>query len=355
MVEDKFFETRWASYQKVIKGNHLEHRALFAAALNHLFKAVEGTSPCTICDLGCGDAGPASDLLLQLRHHGSQIHRYIGVDLCPEALYLATANISHALGLPIPAGLAHDSTSCSVCDLGCGDAGPASDLLLQLRTLGVPIARYVGVDLSPPALYIGSANIAHALGLHVPKELASIPATHAPVLPLTTTPIPNNATPDPPTSSLTTDPESAGTSNTPISTPIAPTIGAAAVVGDAHPTATVSPHPAAESDTYDVSRGLQRSACDTTSGETQPGTKLDSSPASQKDGPTTTAAAAVPPAVAATYELVEADMLGYLRGCRAGSVDVLLSSFAVHHLSLAEKAQLLAGVARVLRPGAASF
>lgn len=44
-------------------------------------------------------------------------------------------------------------------------------------------------------------------------------------------------------------------------------------------------------------------------------------------------------------------MLGYLKGAEAGSVDILLSSFAVHHLSLSEKAELVQEVGRVLRPG----
>ncbi|MEW5301658.1 MAG: hypothetical protein WDW36_004504 [Sanguina aurantia] len=231
------------------------------------------------------------------------------------------------------------STSCSVCDLGCGDAGPASDLLLQLRHLGVPIHRYRQHRTRP-----GPAR-ARGAGIH-PRHPRPRPAPHPP--PLTTAATPT-VTPHLPTSDPVAGPVIAAASGSD-NIPVAPAHGTAAVVGGVA-SAALSPQPAAESATDDVSRGLERTACDTPSGGTQPGTtRSERSPAVPDDGPSTTATAAVPPA-AATYELTEADMSGYLQGCAAASVDVLLSSFAVHHLSLAEKARLVAGAARVLRPG----
>lgn len=48
---------------------------------------------------------------------------------------------------------------------------------------------------------------------------------------------------------------------------------------------------------------------------------------------------------------VEQDMLSHVQSCAPNSVDCVFASFAVHHLSVEEKAQLLQQVRRVLSPG----
>jgi len=49
-------------------------------------------------------------------------------------------------------------------------------------------------------------------------------------------------------------------------------------------------------------------------------------------------------------EFVRSDMLGYFDG-RALSADTVISTYAVHHLTSTEKALLLQGIAKLLRPG----
>jgi SAM-dependent methyltransferase len=49
-------------------------------------------------------------------------------------------------------------------------------------------------------------------------------------------------------------------------------------------------------------------------------------------------------------ELVESEMLQYCESCTQ-QYDVVMSSYAVHHLSVPNKQRLLAAVARLLKPG----
>lgn len=72
---------------------------------------------------------------------------------------------------------------------------------------------------------------------------------------------------------------------------------------------------------------------------------------------TTAAALAVAAADAALFaagcavEYIQRDMLEFIKGCPAESFDVILSSFAIHHLPTPAKAELLREAARCLRPG----
>ena len=49
-------------------------------------------------------------------------------------------------------------------------------------------------------------------------------------------------------------------------------------------------------------------------------------------------------------ELIESEMLQYCESCTQ-QYDVVMSSYAVHHLSVPNKQRLLAAVARLLKPG----
>lgn len=53
----------------------------------------------------------------------------------------------------------------------------------------------------------------------------------------------------------------------------------------------------------------------------------------------------------AQHQLVEQDMISFVSKLKAGQADVILASFAVHHLSLEDKQRLLNEAARALKPG----
>ncbi|MDJ0653415.1 MAG: class I SAM-dependent methyltransferase [Xanthomonadales bacterium] len=76
---------QWCTYQKVVAGDYMHHRALFAA----LASQVGHDSPLRILDLGCGDAAPISGLLERL-----PVDHYQGIDQSDSALELASARLT---------------------------------------------------------------------------------------------------------------------------------------------------------------------------------------------------------------------------------------------------------------------
>ena len=55
------------------------------------------------------------------------------------------------------------------------------------------------------------------------------------------------------------------------------------------------------------------------------------------------------------HQLVEQDMISFVSKLEAGRADVILASFAVHHLSLEDKQRLLNEAARALKPSGGLF
>jgi len=77
-------------------------------------------------------------------------------------------------------------------------------------------------------------------------------------------------------------------------------------------------------------------------------TGVDMSPAAMAIG-SQNLARVLPPGAALRH--VEDDMRAYVAGCPPASVDLAFASFSVHHLVDSDKAALLAGLRRALRPG----
>jgi uncharacterized protein YjbI with pentapeptide repeats len=81
------FQQQWATYRKLVEGNHLAHRevaAILRSTLNEVF-----TSPFSFLDIACGDASMMKEAL-----HGTRVRHYHGIDLSQAALELAAVNLA---------------------------------------------------------------------------------------------------------------------------------------------------------------------------------------------------------------------------------------------------------------------
>lgn len=94
----QFFIDTLATYRKLVAANYLFHDDLYrdlAALVGRI-----APRPCSLLELGCGDASVIAPLLQTL-----SLSRYCGVDLSEVALELAAHNLS---GLSCPVALYHD-------------------------------------------------------------------------------------------------------------------------------------------------------------------------------------------------------------------------------------------------------
>jgi SAM-dependent methyltransferase len=87
----------WEAYERAVRLNYIHHREASAALRAAL---VERGRVGAMLDLGCGDAAPVPDLVA-----GLGLTAYTGVDVTPEALDLASANLA---GLAVPVTLLAD-------------------------------------------------------------------------------------------------------------------------------------------------------------------------------------------------------------------------------------------------------
>jgi len=85
------FQREWETYRKIIDHNYLHHNEAYAA-LRGLVAEIAG--PLTFLDLACGDASSTVEAL-----SGSQLSRYVGIDLSELALANAATNM-HRLAAP---------------------------------------------------------------------------------------------------------------------------------------------------------------------------------------------------------------------------------------------------------------
>jgi hypothetical protein len=91
------FQQQWATYRKLVEGNHLAHRevaAILRSTLNEVF-----TSPFSFLVIACGDASMMKEAL-----HGTRVRHYHGIDLSQAALELAAGNLAD---LPFKVDLDH--------------------------------------------------------------------------------------------------------------------------------------------------------------------------------------------------------------------------------------------------------
>ena len=89
----EFFVDHWTVYRKVVDGNYMFHREIYAE-VERLLAATPGQPP-RLLDLGCGDAGRIAPRLARLNLSG-----YVGVDLSAVALEWAAGNLA-VLGCPV--------------------------------------------------------------------------------------------------------------------------------------------------------------------------------------------------------------------------------------------------------------
>ena len=119
----ELFEKEWALYQKVLRGDYLCHAGLYRAVDAEL----------------------------------ARIGAALAVD--DAASSRAAANGGGAPPPPPPP----PPRSLRILDLGCGDAHCLA-LSLERSGLGARVARYVGVDMSAPAIAVARQNVTRALG-----------------------------------------------------------------------------------------------------------------------------------------------------------------------------------------------
>ncbi len=121
----KQFQQQWATYQKMIDGDCMSHRAIAAilhTTLNEVF-----ASPFSFLDIACGDAHIMKDAL-----RGTQAAYYHGIDLSKPALDLAAANL---VGVPFAVDLDHrDFVEAMVHRPGHADAAWCSLSIHHLAT-----------------------------------------------------------------------------------------------------------------------------------------------------------------------------------------------------------------------------
>lgn len=89
----EFFVDHWSVYRKVVDGDYMFHREIYAEVEQRL-AATPGPPP-RLLDLGCGDAGQIAPRLARLNLSG-----YVGVDLSAVALEWAARNLA-PLGCPV--------------------------------------------------------------------------------------------------------------------------------------------------------------------------------------------------------------------------------------------------------------
>ncbi len=77
------FQQKWQIYRKVVENNYLFHREAYGWL--HRILADEVDRPFRFLDIACGDASATVDALKETR-----IAHYHGIDLCGEALVLAS-------------------------------------------------------------------------------------------------------------------------------------------------------------------------------------------------------------------------------------------------------------------------
>ena len=93
------FQQQWATYRKLVEGNHLAHRevaAILRSTLNEVF-----ISPCFL-DIACGDASMMKEAL-----SGTKVRHYHGIDLSQAALELAAVNLAQLPRNTSPASRLH--------------------------------------------------------------------------------------------------------------------------------------------------------------------------------------------------------------------------------------------------------
>jgi hypothetical protein len=89
------FQQKWQIYRKVVENNYLSHREAYGWL--HRILVGEVDRPFRFLDIACGDASATVDALKKTR-----ITHYHGIDLCGEALVLASKTLE---ALPCPSTL----------------------------------------------------------------------------------------------------------------------------------------------------------------------------------------------------------------------------------------------------------
>ncbi|KAK9820790.1 hypothetical protein WJX74_004405 [Apatococcus lobatus] len=100
----ELFEQRWSTYDRILAGNHLFHRELYAELRKYLRATF--TEPIEVLDLGCGDCHYLAEQLV-VDGEVCLIASFTGVDLAAGALEAARENIRKALRQGTPTHFAN--------------------------------------------------------------------------------------------------------------------------------------------------------------------------------------------------------------------------------------------------------